>query len=55
MRVAGGSRLEARRTRGQGEGLQGRRRLSPVPDKEVSISREWHRRVLPQGNRVSEV
>lgn len=28
---------------------------SPVPDKEVSVSREWHRRVLPQGNRFPEV
>lgn len=28
---------------------------SPVPDKEVSVSREWHGRVLPQGNRFPEV
>lgn len=49
MREVGGGRG----AEGGGGGMGGGR--SPVPDKEVSVSREWHRRVLPQGNRFPEV
>lgn len=38
--------------RGAGWGAGGR---SPVPDKEVSVSRQWHGRVLLQGDRFPEV
>lgn len=48
----GESRPQGARSR---RGPRGGGRGSPVPDQEVSVSREWHGRVLLQGHRFPEV